>query len=175
MINRAKRHFLNVYDEYKARADHLHRLEIENTETQDLTADEHAIDYLFDHLPQRPAELSNSEVDNWFTQGLLRYRDGDIKGFWSSKGYDFKIIIQMARDHLAVPASSAASERVFSFGGDIITKKRNKLGGKNTRYLLCLRDWGIVADEPEYDDDFDNLETEKAAGDIVVAEQEISS
>jgi len=54
-----------------------------------------------------------------------------------------------------VPATSAASERVFSNGGDIITKRRNKLGGDNTRYLLCLRDWGIL---PELEDEDSDLE-----------------
>ena len=50
----------------------------------------------------------------------------------------------MARDHLAIPASSAASECVFSGGSDLITKKRNQLGGENTRKLLCIRDWGVI-------------------------------
>jgi hypothetical protein len=34
------------------------------------------------------------------------------------------IIARIARDHLAIPAISAASECVFSVGGDIITKKK---------------------------------------------------
>jgi len=46
----------------------------------------------------------------------------------------------MARDHLAILATLAASESVFSVGGDIIIKKRNRLGAGNTRRLLCLRD-----------------------------------
>jgi hypothetical protein len=44
------------------------------------------------------------------------------------------------RDHLAIPATSAASKCVFSVGSDIITKKRNRLGASNTRRLLCLQD-----------------------------------
>ena len=36
------------------------------------------------------------------------------------------------------------TECVFSVGGDIITKKRNRLGVDNTRRLLCLRDWGVL-------------------------------
>ena len=71
---------------------------------------------------------------------MLLYKTGDYKAFWLSKGYDFKIIVQIVRDYLAIPATSAASERVFSNSSDIITKKRNLLGRKNTRYLLCLRD-----------------------------------
>ena len=57
-----------------------------------------------------------------------------------SKEYEFPIVAQIARDHLAIPATSAASKSVFSVGSDIITKKRNRLGAGNTRRLLCLRD-----------------------------------
>ena len=50
----------------------------------------------------------------------------------------------IARDHLAIPATSAPSERVFSQGGDIVTKKRNRLSGERIRELLCLKDWGVI-------------------------------
>ena len=62
----------------------------------------------------------------------------------------------MARDHMGVPANSAASERVFSNGGDIITKQRNKIGSSDTRYLLCLRDWGILSEIEDDDSDLDD-------------------
>lgn len=61
----------------------------------------------------------------------------------------YPIVAQIARDYLAIPATSAASERVFSNGSDIITKKRNRLSPSTVRYLLCLRDWGVL---PEGDD-----------------------
>jgi hAT family C-terminal dimerisation region len=48
----------------------------------------------------------------------------------------------MARNYLAISATSAPSECVFSSGSD--TKKRNMLGGDNIRRLLCLRDWGVL-------------------------------
>ena len=64
--------------------------------------------------------------------------------YWASKEYEFPIVAQIARDHLAIPATSAASESVFSVGSDIITKKRNRLGEGNTRRLLCLQDWGVL-------------------------------
>ena len=81
-------------------------------------------------------------------------RDTDILRYWASKEYKFPIIARIARDHLAIPATSAASECVFSVGGDIITKKRNRLGAGNTRRLLCLRDWGVL--EKGVDDSSDN-------------------
>jgi hypothetical protein len=66
----------------------------------------------------------------------------------------------MARDHLAIPATSAASESVFSIRGDIITKKYNRLGVDNTRRLLCLRDWGVLVEGEDGADgsDIDNDE-----------------
>jgi hypothetical protein len=57
----------------------------------------------------------------------------------------------MARDHLAIPASLAPLERVFSAGGNIITKKRNRIRGENLWYLLCLRSWGIIPEDNDLD------------------------
>jgi hAT family C-terminal dimerisation region len=65
-------------------------------------------------------------------------RDIDILRYLASKKYEFPVITRMARDHLAIPATSAASECVFSVGSDIVTKKRNRLGAGNTRKLLYL-------------------------------------
>jgi hypothetical protein len=68
----------------------------------------------------------------------------------------------MAKDHLAIPAMSAASECVFSVGDDIITKKRNRLGVGNTRRLLCLQDWGVLKkkedDSSDIEIDLDDLD-----------------
>jgi len=89
-------------------------------------------------------------------------RDTNILKYWASKEYEYPIIARIARDHLAIPATSAASESVFSISGDIITKKRNRLGADNTRRLLCLRDWGVLEEEV---DDSSNHETDEDRAD----------
>jgi hypothetical protein len=87
-------------------------------------------------------------------------RDTDIPRYWASKEYEFPTIARIARDHLGIPATSAASESVFSVGGDIITKKRNRLGAGNTRRLLCLRDWGVLEEGEDCSDiDVDELDS----------------
>mgnify|MGYP001544422141 FL=1 len=73
----------------------------------------------------------------------------DILKYWAAKQYQYPIIAAIARDHLAIPATSAPSERVFSNGADILTKKRNRLSPETLRYLLCLRDWGHIVDTEE--------------------------
>ena len=50
-------------------------------------------------------------------------RDTNVLKYWASKEYEYSIIARIARDHLAIPATLAASKSVFSIGGDIITKK----------------------------------------------------
>jgi hypothetical protein len=63
-----------------------------------------------------------------------------------SKIFDFPIITLMARDYIAIPATSAPSERVFSVAGNLITKKWTKISSENVQYVLCLRSWGILVD-----------------------------
>ncbi|PMD40291.1 hypothetical protein L207DRAFT_399823, partial [Hyaloscypha variabilis F] len=53
----------------------------------------------------------------------------------------FPIITQIARDYLAIPATSTPSERVFSMAGNLVSKKRTRISSENVRYVLCLRSW----------------------------------
>ena len=78
-------------------------------------------------------------------------RDTDILKYQVSKEYKFLIIAHIARDYLAIPATLAASESVFSVSSDIITKKRNRLGASNTRRLLCLQDQGVLKEGEDED------------------------
>ena len=80
----------------------------------------------------------------------------DILKYWAAKQYQYPVVAKIARDYLAIPATSAASERVFSNGSDIITKKRNRLSPSTVRYLLCLRDWGHLPEAIDSDGDGDD-------------------
>jgi hypothetical protein len=104
--------------------------------------------------------LSKSELDRYLDEPLLP-RDSktthvEVWKYWKSKQFEFPILVQIARDFLPIPATSAASERVFSHG-DLITKKRNRISRANTRYGLCIRSWGVFVG----DDDFDETEEQK--------------
>ena len=108
-----------------------------------------------------PVQCSNDSDDELFTiqrqtaeDEFIRWpkersvgEDANILQYWQSKQFEYPVLSQMARDYLAFPATSAASERVFSNGSDIITNKRNRLAPDTPRYLLCLRSWGIMIEE----------------------------
>jgi hypothetical protein len=49
--------------------------------------------------------------------------DTDIFAYWKAKQFDYPVIACIVRDYLAIPATSAPSESVFSQASDIVTKR----------------------------------------------------
>jgi len=49
----------------------------------------------------------------------------------------------MARRYLAIPATSAPVERVFSIRGNIVTKSRNRLDPETVKKTVLLKSWKI--------------------------------
>ncbi len=47
----------------------------------------------------------------------------------------------MARDYLAISATSVPIECIFSQASDLITKKRNRLLPETIRQIMCLNSW----------------------------------
>lgn len=164
---KAKSHFEHVWGQYNRRA-------IQMKERERVRAEEAAIDaasispepgvegqeqwrvnphYGYTEFlnAQRiqPIALADTEVQRWYREPVLpsSTTPEQLRSFLQSRAYDFPIITQMARDYLAIPATSAPSERVFSEAGNLISKKRPKIASSTLRYVLCLRHWGLIADE----------------------------
>ena len=74
-------------------------------------------------------------------------RETNIYQYWKAKQFEYPIISKIAKDFLAIPATSALSECVFSSGSDVVTKKRNRLTGDSVRIILCLKAQGIIQDK----------------------------
>ena len=47
----------------------------------------------------------------------------------------------MARDFLAIPATSVPSEQIFSIAGQILTKRRSSLSEGMMNTLMCTKSW----------------------------------
>jgi hypothetical protein len=172
IYKKGKAHLETVYDRYKRRHEMVQDWEREqeqaivaeapqSTVTQD---DPNAWRDLFYGFTDKRPYILKKEIDRYLDE-ILMERDNNenkVAYYWKSKQYDYQIISQMARDFLAIPATSAPSERVFSRGSDLITKKRNRINGETTRWVLCLRDWGIIDEDAGEELDSDNEE-----GDII--------
>ena len=47
----------------------------------------------------------------------------------------------MARDFLAIPATSVPSEQIFSIAGQILTKRRSCLSESMMNAIMCSKNW----------------------------------
>jgi hypothetical protein len=97
-------------------------------------------DPIADFVDDRPAEVL-SETTRYLNERCIpgSSTPEDVRDYWRRKAVDYLILAKIAADFLAIPATSAPSERVFSHGGDILTRKRIRICLDLLRPLVCLR------------------------------------
>lgn len=87
-------------------------------------------------------EHARSELDYYLEESLLpRTNDFDILTWWKSNGIKYPTLHAIAKDVLAIPISTVASESSFSTSGRIISPHRSRLHSKTIEALMCARDW----------------------------------
>ena len=63
----------------------------------------------------------------------------DILKWWEAHAKMIPLLSQVARKYLAIPLTSASSERVFSAAGTVVTDARTKLDPKNVDRIVYLK------------------------------------
>ena len=58
--------------------------------------------------------------------------------WWAANVTSYPLVAKVAWRLLAIPATSVASERLFSKAGDVITKKRNRLAPTKADRVVFL-------------------------------------
>lgn len=103
---------------------------------------------------------ANPLLQNMFANRRRRERQDEIEQYmmieeidvntcpfkwWASQSSRFPILSQLAKKYLAIPASSAASERLFSDAGNVMTARRiNLLPSTFEHLIFCKRNWHLV-------------------------------
>lgn len=102
----------------------------------------------------RPSSITIQidEIDKYFEESLADRKTKPLE-YWKSRYRDFPVLSRLARIYLAIPATSGPSESIFSIGGDIITKKRNRLSPEMFRWIMLLKSWGVISDIEDLVDD----------------------
>ena len=65
----------------------------------------------------------------------------DVLAWWKGKSKKYPNLSRMARDYLAIPATSTSSERLFSSGKQMISDARNSLSPSTIQACQCLKSW----------------------------------
>jgi hypothetical protein len=61
--------------------------------------------------------------------------------WWKRNVENYPVLAKMARDFLAIPLSSVASESTFSTAGMVIDQHRSSLNPETAEGLICSKDW----------------------------------
>jgi hypothetical protein len=69
----------------------------------------------------------------------LPVHEWDILGWWKAQAGKFPALAMLARQYMAVPSSSADSERVFSHAGILNAPKRTRLDSKVLGMRAAMR------------------------------------
>lgn len=85
---------------------------------------------------------SKSELEKYFAEeNEEENQDFNIIEWWKDNSNRFPILSHMARDLLAIPISTVASESAFSTGGRVLDDFRSSLTPIMVERLICTQDW----------------------------------
>ncbi|CAN1194258.1 Putative AC transposase, partial [Linum perenne] len=84
-------------------------------------------------------------------QIIPRTPDFDILLWWKLNGAKYPTLQQIARDFLAIPVTSVASESAFSSCGRLLDPHRSRLHYSTVEAMMCARSWvkDEISREPE--------------------------
>ncbi|XP_077248521.1 zinc finger BED domain-containing protein RICESLEEPER 1-like [Tasmannia lanceolata] len=82
-----------------------------------------------------------SELDQYLDEPVFPRNLGfDILGWWKLNTHKYPTLSKMARDILAIPVSTVASESIFS-NGRVLDQYRSSLLPETIEALICTQDW----------------------------------
>ncbi|KMS99639.1 hypothetical protein BVRB_1g022080 [Beta vulgaris subsp. vulgaris] len=88
-------------------------------------------------------ELANMVIVHEYPLAMVDHIG--FRRFVNSLNPSFKIIsrntLRIAKDILAVPASTVASESAFSMGGRVVSPHRSRLASSTVEALMCMQNW----------------------------------
>ncbi|KAJ1687728.1 hypothetical protein LUZ63_013619 [Rhynchospora breviuscula] len=100
---------------------------------------------LKDYLKEKKnPDAPKSELDEYLGSDLDQAsvdEEFDILTWWKMKVPKYPVLSRLARDVLAVPISTVASESAFSTSGRVLSPVRNSLSDESIEALLCTQDW----------------------------------
>ena len=83
----------------------------------------------------------------------------NVLEWWKKNSSRFPVMALMAKDVLAIPISTVASESAFSTGGRVLDVFRSSLTPTMVEALVCGQDWLKASTIlKNYEEDFEELE-----------------
>jgi hypothetical protein len=87
---------------------------------------------------------SKNELDRYLEEETLPHDENDyfdILGWWKLEGARYPTLRLIARDILAIPITTVASESAFSTSGRVLSEHHSRLTPKMLEALMCSQSW----------------------------------
>ncbi|XP_024043240.1 zinc finger BED domain-containing protein RICESLEEPER 2-like [Citrus clementina] len=85
---------------------------------------------------------SKSDLDMYLEDPLVkRTPDFDVLQWWKMNKGKYPILAEMAKDLLAIPVTTVASESAFSTGGRTLSPHRSRLHPDTLEAIMCSQHW----------------------------------
>lgn len=87
---------------------------------------------------------SKNELDRYLEEESLPHDENDyfdVLGWWKLEGTRYPTLRLIARDILAIPITTVASESAFSASGRVLSEHRSRLTPKLLEALMCSQSW----------------------------------
>lgn len=83
-----------------------------------------------------------TELENYLKEKLLpKDMELDLLAWWKTNGFKYPTLQRIAKDILAIPISTVASESAFSTSGRLVSPHRSRLHPKTLEALMCAQSW----------------------------------
>ncbi|CAN0917467.1 Putative AC transposase [Linum grandiflorum] len=86
-----------------------------------------------------------TELDHYLAEDVVprskKLPSFDILNWWNLYGAKYPTLHRIAKDILAVPITSVASESAFSSGGRLLDPHRSRLQPSTVEAMMCCRSW----------------------------------
>jgi hypothetical protein len=113
-------------------------IDVSGDNTDDTLAETEYMNDIFQHLGEENNLECMSEVNRYFLDGCeATMKDFDVLLWWKVNAPKYPILAEIARDILAIPISTVASESAFSNGGRILDPFRSSLSPMTVDALIC--------------------------------------
>ena len=101
-----------------------------------------------------------SEIDRYLEERCEKKTPSfEILSWWKLNSSKYPILSEIARDVLAIPVSTVASEAAFSTGGRVVDQFRSSLSPKLVECLICMQDWLRATPLPfEVEEDMEQMQ-----------------
>jgi hypothetical protein len=91
---------------------------------------------------KRNLMLARTEIEKYYVEGVeTPSQSFDILMWWNVNLAKYPVLSRIARDVLAIPLTTVASEFAFSTGGRVIDCFRSSLAPKIVEALICTQNW----------------------------------